>query len=71
MNKLLKIIILLSCFSYLYAQNTVNVGIYQNKPKIFMDENNVPKGFFVDVLNKIDIMPDVAYTIKREKEVLL
>jgi len=97
MKRVLKIILLLCYFSHLYAQETVNVGIYQNKPKIFMDKNNLPKGFYVDILNeialkknlqlnyvpcdwseclkqltqnKIDIMPDVAYTLEREKDFL-
>ncbi|PLY15898.1 MAG: hypothetical protein C0628_01715 [Sulfurimonas sp.] len=70
------------------------VGIYNNPPKIFLDVNNKPSGFFVDILDeiaskekwhlkyvkcewrecllmleedKIDIMPDVAYTKEREK----
>jgi len=32
---------------------TVRVGIYQNPPKIFTDENGRPSGFFVDLLDKI------------------
>jgi len=31
----------------------VRVGIYQNKPKLFVDENGTPSGIFVDVLSAI------------------
>lgn len=31
----------------------VLVGIYDNKPKIFLDTNNQPAGIFVDILRKI------------------
>jgi len=29
------------------------VGIYNNPPKIFLDVNNKPSGFFVDILDEI------------------
>ncbi len=32
---------------------TVRVGIYQNKPKLFLDDNGTPSGIFVDVLGAI------------------
>ncbi|MBN1883375.1 MAG: PAS domain S-box protein [Deltaproteobacteria bacterium] len=32
---------------------TVRVGIYQNPPKIFIDERGLPAGIFVDLLNEI------------------
>lgn len=31
----------------------LRVGIYDNPPKIFLDANNRPSGFFVDILNNI------------------
>ena len=31
----------------------VRVGIYQNEPKIFMDENGQPAGIFTELLNEI------------------
>jgi PAS domain S-box-containing protein len=34
---------------------TVRVGIYQNEPKIFMDENGRPGGIFVELLNEIAV----------------
>ena len=41
-------------FGQVAAQGeTVRVGVYQNKPKIFIDENGQPGGFFVDMLNEI------------------
>lgn len=97
MKKLLVFIAYLFMVTYLHAQETVHVGIYQNEPKIFMDSKNKPSGFFIDILDeialkenwkinytpcawseclnmlkygKIDIMPDVAYTVKREQEFL-
>ena len=35
------------------ADNTVRVGIYQNKPKVFIDEVDKPRGFWVDLLEHI------------------
>ncbi len=32
---------------------TVRVGVYQNEPKIFKDENGRPAGFFIELLNEI------------------
>jgi len=32
---------------------TVRVGVYQNEPKIFMDENGHASGFFIQLLEKI------------------
>jgi PAS domain S-box-containing protein len=31
----------------------VHVGIYQNKPKVFVDEKNQPAGIFIELLNEI------------------
>ncbi|MCK5074691.1 MAG: transporter substrate-binding domain-containing protein [Bacteriovoracaceae bacterium] len=31
----------------------INVGVYQNLPKVFIDENKKPGGFFVDLLEHI------------------
>ncbi len=35
------------------STRTVRVGIYQNPPKIFIDENGLPAGIFADLLNEI------------------
>ncbi len=35
------------------AGRTVRVGVYQNRPKIFMDENGHASGFFIDLLDEI------------------
>jgi len=35
------------------AGRTVRVGVYQNKPKIFMDENGHASGFLIDLLDEI------------------
>ncbi|AWG21842.1 hypothetical protein FFWV33_10005 [Flavobacterium faecale] len=71
----------------------IKVGIYNNPPKIFMNEKGQPDGFFVDILREIgktenlkyeyqfdtwdhlykklqtgqiDVLPDVAYSSKRD-----
>jgi len=31
----------------------VNVGVYQNKPKVFTDENGKPAGLFIDIIEEI------------------
>lgn len=31
----------------------IRVGVYQNEPKVFVDENGHPKGFFIDIFNGI------------------
>ncbi|MGY6530070.1 MAG: EAL domain-containing protein [Cyanobacterium sp.] len=59
-------IILLTCLALILtgkialAQNNfpdleeeIKVGIYQNSPKVFVDDNGKPAGFWVDVLNEI------------------
>jgi hypothetical protein len=35
------------------ANKTVKVGIYQNKPKVFVNSAGEPRGFFIDILNHI------------------
>jgi signal transduction histidine kinase len=37
----------------LFATTSVTVGIYNNPPKIFLNLDNQPSGFFVDLLNRI------------------
>ena len=38
------------------SQNrTVRVGVYQNEPKIFMDQDNQASGFFIELLDKIAV----------------
>ena len=37
----------------LASNRTVKVGIYQNKPKVFIDSAGKPQGFFIDILNHI------------------
>ena len=37
---------------------TVRVGVYQNKPKIFMDKNGHASGFFIQLLEKIAAQED-------------
>lgn len=49
------LIALVFFFSFipLYATQTLNVGIYNNAPKIFINEGDKPAGFFVDLLSSI------------------
>ena len=76
-------------------QQELKIGIYDNPPKIFIDEKGDPKGFWPEIIkniaekenwklkwvfgtfdenleklkeNKIDIMPDVAYSQNRNEE---
>ena len=37
----------------LATNKTVKVGIYKNKPKVFVDSAGEPQGFFIDILNYI------------------
>jgi ABC-type amino acid transport substrate-binding protein len=37
----------------LASHKTVKVGIYQNKPKVFINSAGEPEGFFIDILNYI------------------
>jgi len=38
---------------YSAQTKTLRVGIYQNSPKVFVDNNGTPKGIFVDIVNEI------------------
>lgn len=40
-------------FIPLCATQTLNVGVYNNSPKIFINDNDKPSGFFVDLLSSI------------------
>ncbi len=54
MNAVISMIFIsLLCFSSLAAQKSINVGVYQNAPKIFMDTQGNPSGYFIDILNEI------------------
>ena len=47
-------ILVVSTPGLLLASNkTIKVGIYENKPKVFVDSDDEPQGFFVDILNYI------------------
>lgn len=53
------ILILFASFS-LFGEDSdfprrVYVGVYQNKPKIFLNDNGEPPGIFIDLLEKISI----------------
>lgn len=48
------VILLLFLSQYIFASTTIlKVGIYDNKPKIFLDSNKAPSGFFADLLGEI------------------
>ena len=44
---------------------TVRIGVYQNEPKIFMDQNGHAAGIFIDLLNAIAAQDDwkVVYVL--------
>jgi hypothetical protein len=44
---------------------TVRVGVYQNKPKIFMDGNDQASGIFVKLLEQIIAQYDFHETLDR------
>ncbi len=46
------IYIILLCPGILEAR-TVSVGIYQNPPKVFVEDGKAPSGIFVDIMNEI------------------
>ena len=55
-NLLLFVIFFIGVLDYTLgfcAEPTYRVGIYQNPPKVFIDADGKPKGFFVDILNHI------------------
>lgn len=52
-KKIAVLIIHLFIAIQLCAQENINVGIYQNAPKIFLDERGEPSGFFVKLLDEI------------------
>lgn len=45
--------LLVAATSSLASQEPLKVGIYQNPPKVFIDENGLPRGIYVDLLNQI------------------
>jgi len=45
--------VLFFSFDICFAENTVVVGIYENSPKVFIDENGEPAGIFVDIIQEI------------------
>jgi len=52
---LLSLIVVLQCFvsASISAETPIKVGIYQNKPKVFMDSDGKARGLFIDVLEYI------------------
>lgn len=47
------IIIFYFCSNFLYSQEIIKVGIYENSPKVFIDSKGKPNGFFIDITNEI------------------
>ncbi len=98
-NNLFLVFVILLLFTSIFVFSSepvspIKVGIYQNQPKIFMNEDQQPAGFWVEVMDavasqegwtveyipgsweeclnrlekgEIDIMPDVAFTEKRDE----
>lgn len=51
-----RLLLLLACLTFPLAglgAQTVKIGLYQNPPKIFLDESGRPSGFFIDLLEAI------------------
>jgi len=49
-----KLVLFLLFFSFpIVASTTLKVGVYENKPKIFLDSNKIASGFFPDLLGEI------------------
>ncbi len=51
-------LVILPAFAPLKAADqptVVRVGVYQNEPKVFIDENGNPSGFFIDLIEKIAV----------------
>lgn len=64
----MKILLLtLLFFITLYAQqpNELRVGVYDNAPKIFVDANGNPSGFFVEILGEIAKKENWSLTYKK------
>lgn len=49
----LAIMALVFFFIPVYAQENIKVGLYNNAPKIFLNEDQKPAGFYVDLLDAI------------------
>ncbi len=59
----LSLVVLFFLILYPYnltAKTVLKVGVYNNQPTVFMNENGVAKGLFIDVLEKIAIEEDWA-----------
>ena len=53
-TQLIVFVFLSLLFSFpVIASEVIKVGIYQNKPKVYLDENQKPAGFFPEILNYI------------------
>ena len=50
---LASLLLLASPVEYSYAKKVVTVGVYNNKPTIFTDENGKARGLFIDVIEDI------------------
>jgi len=47
------IVFLLTLCPQIWGANPLRVGIYDNPPKVFLNEENHPTGFFVDIFEEI------------------
>lgn len=62
MLRTLLLTFILSLSHIIFASTELKIGVYENAPKIFIDSNNKPSGFFVDIINQISI--DEKWKIK-------
>ncbi len=52
----LALVFLLLFQNHAFAQDngsTIRVGIFQNRPIVFIDDNGVPQGLYIDLLREI------------------
>ena len=53
LSTLMLLVVAFAPFAPNRQSRTVRVGVYQNEPKIFMDENGRASGIFIDLLNEM------------------
>ncbi|MBX3042506.1 MAG: transporter substrate-binding domain-containing protein [Candidatus Kapabacteria bacterium] len=52
-SKFILLAIMLQAGTVFLFSSTLKVGVYDNSPKIFLDENGKPAGIFIDVINSV------------------
>ncbi|MGM0509484.1 MAG: substrate-binding periplasmic protein, partial [Fusobacteriota bacterium] len=52
--------IFFAIFLTVLSEPLIKIGIYQSDPKVFIAEDNIPKGFFIDITNHIAKEKDLS-----------